>query len=386
MAVTDSNTAGTGTSVRRTAVALGLRGWPLVSLLILLLVLYLLTAGASPSTVQVATTAFVTLVIVVGTYTFIGTTGVLSFGHIGFMAIGAYASALLTIPGLQKSVLLPALPSLIQDAELASLPAGLIAGALAAIFAAVIGTAIVRVSGIAAGIATLAMLIVVHTVIGNWDAVTRGRTTMLGVPTDTTLFGAFAVACLAVAVAFFFQESRRGLRLRASRDEPIAAAATGVNIERDRWWAFVLSAFICGVGGALYGHVLGAFGPDAFYIKLTFLTLAMLVVGGINSLAGAVVGSVLISVVAEVLRRLESGPHIGPLDLPSALGLREVVLALIMLVVLILRPGGIMRGRELLWPIGAERIVKAGRVDPEAEEQPSGAPPAPRPTAKENEA
>jgi len=80
----------------------------------------------------------------------------------------------------------------------------------------------------------------------------RGRTTMLGVPTDTTLFSAFAVACLATIVAFAFQESRRGLRLRASRDEPIAASALGVNIAYDRWWAFVLSAFICGIGGALY--------------------------------------------------------------------------------------------------------------------------------------
>ena len=342
-----------------------LRAWPLISLLILLVVLYLATAGASPSTVQVATSAFATLVVVVGMYVFIGTTGVLSFGHIGFMAIGAYSSALLTIPELQKSVLLPRLPSLIQDAQLGSVPAALIAGAAAVVFAGVVGTAIVRVSGMAAGIATLALLIVVHTVIGNWDAVTRGRTTMLGVPTDTTLFVAFAVACLATIVAFAFQESRRGLRLRASRDEPIAASALGVNIAYDRWWAFVLSAFICGIGGALYAHILGAFGPDAFYIKLTFLTLAMLVIGGINSLAGAVVGSALISIVAEVLRRLENGPSLGPIDLPEALGLREVVLALIMLAVLILRPGGIMRGRELVWPIGVERIVRSDRDKPQ---------------------
>jgi branched-chain amino acid transport system permease protein len=118
----------------------------------------------------------------------------------------------------------------------------------------------------------------------------------------------------------------------------------------ERRVAWVVHAFIMGVGGGLYAQYLGSFNASFFYLALTFTTLAMLVVGGIKSLTGAVVGSLTISFVAEFLHRIEQGADVGPLHIPARPGLREIGLAIIMLCILVLRPRGITNGRELPWP------------------------------------
>ena len=84
-----------------------------------------------------------------------------------------------------------------------------------------------------------------------------------------------------------------------------------IDIYRQRLIAFTISAFFVGIGGVLYGHFLGVISIDVFFLDTTFLTLAMLVVGGMRSLAGAVVGVLVLSAVIEVLRRLETGIDIG---------------------------------------------------------------------------
>ncbi|MGH3042451.1 MAG: branched-chain amino acid ABC transporter permease, partial [Gaiellaceae bacterium] len=97
-------------------------------------------------------------------------------------------------------------------------------------------------------------------------------------------------------------------------------------------------------------QTLGLVTPDAFFLAITFLTLAMLVVGGISSLSGAVVGTIAISALAEILRRFEQGIDIGPVTADAPSGLREVGFAAVMLLILVLRPTGIVGGRELAFP------------------------------------
>jgi branched-chain amino acid transport system permease protein len=151
-------------------------------------------------------------------------------------------------------------------------------------------------------------------------------------------------------VAWGFQRSRSGLRLRASREDDGAAHAIGIRVTRERGIAFVLSAFFVGAGGALYGMFIGSFTPDAFFLNITFLITAMLIIGGMTSLAGAVVGTIVISVLAEFLRRAEQGFDLGLFQVSARPGLREVGLAIAMLAILILRPAGVTGGRELAWP------------------------------------
>jgi branched-chain amino acid transport system permease protein len=309
----------------------------------LVLVVSLLIATGPPALDRTLILTLVQLVLVVGLYAFVGLSGVFSFGHMSFMAVGAYASALLTVPAVMKALTLPQLPAFIADTELAALPATLIAAAVAAVFASVLAVPLTRLSGLQAGLATVAVLVIVRVVASNWDAVTGGTAGLAGIPTTTTLTVALGWALVAIVVVWLFQESRVGLRLRAAREDDVAARSLGIGVRRERALALALSAAVVGVGGALFAGQQGTVTPDQFYLSITFLTIAMLVVGGSGSLAGAVVGPLFVGVALELLRRAESG-----LGRP---GLTEVGLGLLLLVTLALRPAGLLGGRELTWPI-----------------------------------
>jgi branched-chain amino acid transport system permease protein len=262
----------------------------------------------------------------------------MSFGHMSFMAVGAYLSGLLTMAPKTKAVVLPHLPGFLERAHLSTIVATLLVAAIAAVVALVVGIPLMRLSGLGASIATLALLQITQIIAKNWENVTGPTGATFGVPTTTTVTGALVWALLAIGLAYLFQESKVGLRLRASREEESAAAAVGVNIARDRVIAFVLSAFVVAVGGSIFAHYLGAFSPASFYLGTTFITMAMLVIGGMNSLAGAVIGVVLVSLLSEGLLRLENTTGV-----PS---LREMALALVMLAILIARPRGLTGGSE----------------------------------------
>jgi branched-chain amino acid transport system permease protein len=343
------------------------RLWSLALLWLIVTVIALLLGSGPPDLRQTVVTALVNLIVVVGVYAFIGLSGVMSFGHLAFMAVGAYTAGLVRIPASVKEVLLPDLPGLLAHAQLGVVPSVLLGGVAAALLAAVLAFPLMRMSGLSAGIASFAVLLVVNVVARNWDAVTGGSAGMNAVPVTTTPTSALLWALAAIAAVYVFQRSSWGVRLRASREDEIAARGSGVDIVRERSVGFVLSAFVVGVGGALYGQLLGAFTPDAFYLTTTFLVMAMLIVGGVRSLTGAVVGVIFISAVAEALNRLQNGEHLGPLSVPARPGTAAVGLALILLVTLVVRPEGIVGARELRWPLGPVPPGDAG-PDPATED------------------
>lgn len=329
-----------------------------------LIVLALLSFGLASLSVgfhDFVLTVLINLILVVGMYIFIGNSGVLSFGHISFMALGAYVAALVSIPTVQKQFLLPHLPHFLAHAQLATVPSILIGAAFAGIVGFIVGIPLMRLSGIAASIATLSVLVITNVVLGEWDAVTGGRTALVGVPITTTTGAALAWCALAIAAAWLFQHSRVGLRLRASREDPVAARAAGIGITRERLIAFAISAVVVGVGGALYGHRIGSFAPNDFYFHLTFFAIAMLVVGGIKSLSGAVVGTLTVSAIQEIIGRLENGEGVGPIHLHLRDGVTDAVLAILVLLIMLLRPGGITGGRELVLPSWTTRIFRRER-------------------------
>jgi branched-chain amino acid transport system permease protein len=327
-----------------------IKAWPLVGLVLLISVLSALLATGGGEVRAASMTGLLDVVIVIGLYVFVGNSGVMSFGHIGFVAIGAYTSALITIPAVSKSLLLPDLPGFLGSIEVSMWASFGIAAVVAMLVAAVLSVPLMRLSGIAAAIATLALLVIVGDVLSNYKALTGGQGTLTGVPTDLTVGSAALLVVIALAVAFAFQMSRFGLRLRAARDDEVAARSLGIAVENERRIAFVVSAGISGAGGAGYAHYVGSLAPDQFYLQLTFLILAMLILGGMYSLAGAVLGATLLSTLSTVLDRLEGGEGVGPLQVKLPANTREVAVAVILLAVLFLRPNGVMGGRELSWP------------------------------------
>jgi len=328
------------------------RLWPLVALAAVIVVIAL-AASFAPAVLQRRTTqALINLIAVVGLYVFVGNSGILSFGNVAFMAVGAYVSALLTMKPAAKSVFLPDLPAIIAHAEWPTLPGALAGGVAAALVALVVGWPLMRLSGVSASIATFAILVVAYVVFGNWTTVTGGQNSLMGLPPYVDLWTAVAWAVAAMVIAFAYQETRSALLLRASREDEAAAQATGVNVVLHRLIAFVISAFLSGIAGVLLGHFLGIVRVENFYLDLTFLIVAMLIIGGRGSLTGAVAGAVVIAVLTELLREIEIGFQVGKTTIAAPAGVGDVILALIMLLIILFRPQGIAGGRELTWPFG----------------------------------
>jgi branched-chain amino acid transport system permease protein len=310
------------------------------ALLVIVVALIVMIVNSGSLTLW-ATGMVVDVVIVAGMYTFIGNSGIMSFGHVAFVAIGAYTSGLLTIPESSKTVLMQGMPGFLQHAEVATFTSILIGGGVAALFAAIVCVPLMRMSGLRAAMATFAILQIVYFVIDNWNSVTLGTQGLFGVPTTTTLGIALIWAVIAIGAAQAYQSSKSGMRLKASREDESAAAAVGINIANERRLAFVISAFVVGVAGAIYGHWLGTFDPSDFYISLTFVLFAMLVVGGMTSLGGATLGVLVISSIQEGFLHIEEATHLT--------GLTEIVVALTLLSILVVRPKGISGGKELEW-------------------------------------
>jgi branched-chain amino acid transport system permease protein len=216
-------------------------------------------------------------------------------------------------------------------------------------FALLAGLPLMRLSGLAAGIATFAVLEITHNVLRYSDRIGPGAGSFSSVPETTDLRQAAVAAIVAVCVAFAYQRSRFGRLLRATREDAAAARAVGVSVYRQRLLAFTLSGVLAGLAGGVYVHLL-PLTPEEVYLNLTFLTLAMLVIGGLTSLWGAVVGALAVSGLDSFLAEAEAGIGVGSrtLDLPA--GSRIIVVGALMALVLILRPSGLTGGRELRVP------------------------------------
>jgi branched-chain amino acid transport system permease protein len=326
----------------------------LLAPIVLVVLAALVGTIVSTSTETYVINALVNVVIVVALYVFIGNSGVLSFGHISFVAVGAWAAGVLSMSVDEKPAIMPSLASLFRDHTIGNVWSLALAAAVGAAYALVVGLPLMRLSGLGAGIATFGVLEITHNVLRYWEKIGPGLNTFSAVPETTGLLQASLGAALAVVVAFAYKRSRFGRLLSATREDAAAARAVGVSVYRQRLIAFVLSGALAGFAGGLYVHLLPV-NTESVYLDLTFITLAMLVIGGATSLWGAVVGALAVSAVDSFLAEAESGIHVfgQSLDLPA--GTRIVVVGALMALVLILRPAGLTGGRELSlrqpWPL-----------------------------------
>ncbi|MGV8986986.1 MAG: branched-chain amino acid ABC transporter permease [Cypionkella sp.] len=327
---------------------------PVILTLILVALALLAVASGSRPFNQTIIDIFLRVILVVGLYIFVGNSGMISFGHIGFTCLGGYAAAWLTMPPMMKQTLLPGLPEWLMQTQLPYWAGAVLAGLWAAIWAGLFGRALMRLSGIAASIATFAMLAMINTVYSNWESVTAATSSVVGIPIIRTIWPYMIAAIAAVFIAWAHAISRTGLALRAARDEPVAAAASGIDIPRERLIAFIISGGVMGLGGALFAHSIGVVTPDTFYLTLTFTSLSMLVVGGMSSLSGAVLGVVILSSLIQGLRWLEAGVTVGTTTVSIPNGLQEITLGVVMIIILAFRPNGIVGNRELIWPRASE--------------------------------
>lgn len=324
--------------------------WPAAGLCAPVAVVALALAGLSPGLDEAVIIALIDLIMVTGLSVFVGSSGVVSFGQVSFMAVGAYVCGMFTIPAIAKPIIIPGAPAVFRDVTL-NTTEGLLAGtAAAATLALIVSVPLMRLTGIGASIGTLALLAIVHTFFNNWQPGAIGGGNLIRIPTDTNADGMVLWSAVALVVAYLYQRSRSGLRVRAARDDEVAARAVGINVARERRIAFTISAAMFGLAGGLYGHTLGSFSAGDFYLQLTFLSLAMLVLGGTRSLAGAVTGTALLSGVSYVLNQWQNGNSALGITVNVPTGTSDLTFAAVLIVVLVFRPDGLTRGRELSPP------------------------------------
>lgn len=267
-----------------------------------------------------------------------GFTGIFSLGHVGFMAVGAYVSALATFPLARRPFTFPDMPAWFQAMELPFPVALLLGGAGAALVAVVIGFPLLRLRGHYLALGSLALLVIVEQLAINLDDVTRGSRGLAGIPMLTTPLWVWAVALVVVYVAARIKSSGFGLLLGAIRLDDVAAAASGVRLTRYKLAAFVVSAFFAGVAGGLWAHLVGVIAPSVFSYDLTFRVIVMLIIGGLGSITGSIVGAVGLFLLPEALTYLEG---------EGTFGLSQLLLAVLLVLVMIFRPNGLLGKREL---------------------------------------
>ncbi|MBF0344489.1 MAG: branched-chain amino acid ABC transporter permease [Nitrospirae bacterium] len=306
---------------------------PLVSVL---LVSHLITAyGLLDSYVQlVLMYVGINIILSVSLNLINGYMGEFSVGHAGFMAIGAYTSAILTVRMFPDALA----PWLFPIAVVA-------AGVVTAIVGALLAIPSFKTRGDYLAIVTLAFGMIVKSVLENMDSLGAARG-FLGISKYTNLTWVVFWAMAAVWMVRNFIYSSFGRGVLSVREDEIAASAAGVNTRQVKLFAFTLSSFFAGVAGALYAHLLMFINPKMFDLTKSTEMLIMVYLGGIGSIGGSIVGAMIYTVLLELLRPL---------------GIWRMVLMPIMLVLLmILRPRGIMGLSEFRWLIPSVGVSSKG--------------------------
>lgn len=336
-------------------------------------------SGGPPTRDLLVTQMMINAVIVLGMQVYIGNTGVLSFGHVGFGAIAGYTFALMAVSPERKQRIIPDAPFGVVDADLSPFMAVVVAVAVTVVVGVIVGLGLARSGAksgaVAATVITLALLFVVHEVANSWPELTAGRNGV-SFKVGETLRGRgwiYLVLAATIVVTRVFKGSRTGRLAQASREDDLAARAMGIDPARQQLIALLLSVAIVAVGSSLRVYQLGSVAPSTFFFDYTLLTLVMLIVGGRHSITGVVLGVAVITAGNETTRYL-AGPDVDieALDWILREGLTDIFLGGAMLGFMILRPKGLLEDWEL-----DEWFRRRFRSPEPMPEPPAEAPPGP---------
>lgn len=183
-----------------------LPAWPVAGLIIIVSVVSIIIGSVGGDFLHdLVVTDLIYLLLAVGLYTFVGNSGVFSFGHMGFAAVGGYAAGLFVVPVPTKELLFDAMPGFLVNLHAAPFLATLVGGLVAAVFGGLTAVPLMRLGGLAASLATFALLIIVNVVAQNLTSVTNGQSGLTGVPTSNSLYGVLAWVLAGIVVAYLFQ-------------------------------------------------------------------------------------------------------------------------------------------------------------------------------------
>ena len=286
-----------------------------------------------PYLLQVICLAGINITLAVSLNLINGFTGQFSLGHAGFMAIGAYASAFFTVTfGDRIRAVLAMLPPFARDGAVL-LIALTIGAVLAAIAGFLVGVPSLRLRGDYLAIVTLGFGEIIRVLILNIDAV-GGARGYSGIPKIANFFWIYLFAGLTILVVHRIVHSSFGRTLVAIREDEIAAEAMGVHTTRAKVISFIVSSAMAGVAGGLFGHYLMYIHTNSFTFLRSFEIIIMIVIGGLGSISGSILGAVLFITLTEGLRQFAQ--------------YRMVLFSLLLILLMIIRPQGILGHREFV--------------------------------------
>ena len=322
-----------------------------VSLVLLFGILFLFSRYGSGYQVRILNNIAIFITLAVSYNLINGVCGLLHLGPNGFIAIGAYTSALLSMTPAEKEINF-IIEHVIWPINVIHVPFAVslvAAGVVAAFFAFLISFPVLRVRGDYLAIVTLGFGEVIRVLCNASQSVTNGPLGLKGLYPHTNLWWSWGVATLTVVVIQRLINSNYGLAMKAIREDETAARAMGVDPFRRLMLAFLISAFFSGIAGGLLAHLITTISPGLFTFFLTFNLLIMIVVGGLGSTTGAIIGAVLFAWGGEALRIVEQPIEIGHFTIPGIPGMRMVMFSLILMLVILFARKGIMGRRELSW-------------------------------------
>ncbi len=287
-----------------------------------------------------------------------GFTGLFSLGHAGFMAVGAYATALLTLPVATKTqnfFLMPIIEPL-SNVVWPFFPSLLFAGLLTALIGFLIGAPALRLKGDYLAIATLGFAEIIRIIIINAQRVTNGALGLKGIPATTNLWWSFGIAAFTIIFMILLINSSYGRAFKAIREDEIAAESMGISLFKHKVLSFTIGAFFAGIGGGLLGNLLGTIDPALFKFTLTFNILLIIVLGGIGSISGTVISAFIVTIAGEVLRFLDQPINLGIFVIPGITGMRMVVFSLLLMLVVLFYSHGLMGTSEFEWDMIIDRF------------------------------
>lgn len=263
--------------------------------------------------------ALINIMLAVSLNLIVGFTGQLCLGHAGFMSIGAYLSAILT-----------------QKAELPFMVSIFIGAIIACIIATLIGYPTLRLTGDYFAITTLAFCEIIRIVIMNIDFI-GGARGLTGIPKKTNFTIAFIFAVITIVIIYNIIHSSQGRAMLSVRENEIAAESMGINAFKYKIMAFVIGAFFAGLAGGLYAHYMGYIQPTAFDFNKSIDYLTFVVFGGMGSLSGSVIATIILTFLPELLRGFQN--------------FRMILYPLALIILMIFRPQGLLGDKEITFKI-----------------------------------
>ncbi len=352
---------------------------------VMLAVLYMLQANKNDNgmLISILQKSAILAIVAVSMNLLNGFTGLFSLGQAGFMSIGAYITAILTIPvknldgvyymnGVSPAIralkeALEASPAWLQS--IYPFLALILGGLAAALFAALIGIPVLRLKSDYLAIATLGFSEIIRAVVSSpqLDMVTNGSYGLNKIPAFPELFGGlipsmitpFLIAVVCIALMMLLIKSSYGRAFKAIREDEIAAEAMGVNLLKHKEMSFVISSFFTAIAGGLLAMFMRSIEAKTFSIALTYDILLIIVIGGIGSVTGSILGAFLVTASKEWWLRFFDQPLvIGGWEVPLfRTGFRMVVFSVLLMLVVLFYRRGLMGTNEFSWE-GIMRIPK----------------------------